>query len=73
MALISLDALLEHRDHALVHEYLRADYLRRLGCANNGELERVVRNFIHGDRSQRFRVWALAVLTAWLVRHDLSA
>ncbi|ESQ08348.1 MAG TPA: asparagine synthetase B family protein [Chromatiaceae bacterium] len=67
------DALLEHRDHALVHEYLRADYLRRLGCANNGELERVVRNFIHGDRSQRFRVWALAVLTAWLVRHDLSA
>jgi hypothetical protein len=36
-------------------------------------LERTVSDYLAGDRSERFRIWALVVLGAWLQRHDLSA
>jgi hypothetical protein len=47
--------------------------LARLGCADTDALAEMVMAYRAGARGQRFRVWALTVLGAWLRRHDLAA
>ncbi len=67
------EALLSDNDSVLVRASLTTENLRRLGCEGTRQLKQIARDFINGDRRQRFRVWGLTVLTAWLERHDLSA
>jgi asparagine synthase (glutamine-hydrolysing) len=67
------DQLLEADGYGLVHAYADPAGLARLGCSDRAGLERTVSDYLAGDRSERFRVWALVVLGAWLQRHDLSA
>ena len=68
-----LEALLNDNDNALVRASLKTENLRRLGCERTRQLERIARDFIQGDRRQRFRIWGLTTLTAWLERQDLPA
>jgi asparagine synthase (glutamine-hydrolysing) len=67
------DALLTADDHALLQIHTDAATLGRLGCADTPALLRTVSDYRAGSRGQRFRVWALAVLGAWLQQHDLAA
>ncbi|WP_295887923.1 asparagine synthase-related protein [uncultured Thiohalocapsa sp.] len=67
------DSLLTADDHALLRAHTDAATLARLGCADTAALARTVAAYRAGSRAQRFRVWALAVLGAWLQQHDLSA
>jgi asparagine synthase (glutamine-hydrolysing) len=67
------DALLAADDYALVREYADATTLARLGCVDADALARMLAAYLAGSRQQRFRVWALCVLGAWLTQHDLSA
>lgn len=67
------DALLADADCSLVRQVMDPDAMQRLGCARSLDLLQTMRGFIAGDRRQRFRVWALTVLAAWLIAHDVSA
>ena len=67
------DDLLMADDHALLRAYADAPTLERLGCANPARLSQAVAQYRAGHRADRFRIWALAVLGAWLQQHDLSA
>jgi asparagine synthase (glutamine-hydrolysing) len=67
------DALLDADGHALLHEHAAGGSLERLGCADLPGLRRCVDEYLAGDRRQRFRVWALVTLGAWLAAHDLAA
>jgi len=67
------DALLARDDYALVRGHARGENLRRLGCARTADVEAMIGAYLRGERSARFRVWALTVLTAWLEGHDVAA
>ena len=67
------DTLLAADGYALVRAYADAPTLARLGCADDAPLVRTVADYVAGARHQRFRVWALTVLGAWLQHHDLTA
>jgi asparagine synthase (glutamine-hydrolysing) len=67
------DTLLAADNHALVRANANATALARLGCADTDALAEMVMAYLAGARGQRFRVWALTVLGAWLRRHDLAA
>ncbi len=66
------DTLLAADDYALVRAHADAATLARLGCASAALLSHAVDEYQAGARQQRFRVWALAVLGAWLQQHQLS-
>jgi asparagine synthase (glutamine-hydrolysing) len=67
------DTLLTADDYALVRAHADAPTLARLGCVDTRTLGRTVAEYLAGSRRERFRVWALTVLGAWLQAHDLSA
>jgi asparagine synthase (glutamine-hydrolysing) len=66
------DTLLAADDYALVRAHTDSATLARLGCAGTALLRRTVDDYRAGARGQRFRVWALTVLGAWLQQHLLS-
>lgn len=62
-------ALLEHRDHALVRQWLDPARIRASGLLDPTVVADLTDAFIAGDHQHAFRVWALVVLFAWLAHH----
>jgi asparagine synthase (glutamine-hydrolysing) len=67
------DTLLAADNYALLRAHADTPTLARLGCADTRALRDTVTAYLAGSRQQRFRVWALSVLGAWLQRHGLLA
>lgn len=66
-----LGEFLAARNHELVRRHLLdSDVWRRAKLLSAEGVQRYGREFIAGDRRLTFRVWALAVLGAWLEHHD---
>ena len=64
-----LNDFLGANDFALVRRHLDANRWARTGILSGEKVAQVARRFIAGDRRLTFRVWALAVLGAWLDEH----
>ena len=65
-----LQQFLAADDHALVRRYLEAGGWLDRGLLRADLVRSYARQFIAGDRRLAFRVWALAVLGAWLENHE---
>lgn len=57
-------------DHALVKRYVLNSPWRDWGILSAAGVEEYARRFLAGENKLMFRVWALAVLAAWLESHD---
>jgi asparagine synthase (glutamine-hydrolysing) len=64
-----LQAFLASDYHALVRRHLDPDFWQTTGLLRAGAVWQLAEQFIAGDNSHLFRVWALVVLAAWLQSH----
>jgi asparagine synthase (glutamine-hydrolysing) len=67
---LPLDALLAHRQHALVRRYLDPAVVERLGLVDPAAVRPYVERFLRGDRTLLFKVWALLVLHGWVAHRS---
>ena len=61
-----LDELMARSNYALVNEYLARTNLARHGLVDPVRAWRWISRYTAGERSLRFKIWALIVLHAWL-------
>ncbi len=59
------DKLMRYKDDYLIRKYLSAEALERHGLFDTDIARNYIQSFLDGDRSVRFKVWALLVFQAW--------
>lgn len=67
-----LHGFLSANRFGVVKRYLNRDAWRHSGVLSPEDVAVCAQRFIAGDRTLTFRVWALAVLGAWLEHHQFS-
>lgn len=63
-------AFLRDDNHALVKRYLLKSIWRDQGVLSAAAVEDYAQRFMAGEERLKFRIWALAVLAAWLETHE---
>lgn len=63
---IPLEALMARAKFSLVHDCLAPARLNQHGLVDPGKASGWISRYIAGERSLRFKIWALIVLHAWL-------
>lgn len=59
------ESLMCYRDNYLIRKYLSPESLSRHGLFDAKIATECINSFLAGDRSKRFKVWALVVFQAW--------